>query len=35
LEQSTWASHARIERLANTELKMVVPDPAMIVIVKQ
>ncbi|WP_101760182.1 cell division protein FtsL [Oceanicoccus sp. KOV_DT_Chl] len=35
LEQSTWASHVRIERLAKTKLNMVVPDPATIVIVKQ
>ncbi|MEE8060005.1 MAG: cell division protein FtsL [Pseudomonadales bacterium] len=35
LEQSTWASHARIERLAKSKLNMVVPDPAAIIVVKQ
>lgn len=35
LEQSTWASHARIERLAKTELNMVVPDPERIIVVRQ
>ena len=35
LEQSTWASHARIEHLAKTQLKMIVPDPKAIVIVEQ
>ncbi|MCP3906651.1 MAG: cell division protein FtsL [Oceanicoccus sp.] len=35
LEQSTWASHARIERLAKSELKMVVPAPETIIVVKR
>lgn len=35
LEQSTWASHSRIEHLAKTKLGMVEPDPATIVVVKQ
>ncbi|MGK0498846.1 MAG: cell division protein FtsL [Oceanicoccus sp.] len=35
LEQSTWASHARIERLAKSELNMVVPDPEAIIMVEQ
>jgi cell division protein FtsL len=35
LEQSTWASHARIERLAKAKLSMVVPDPATIIVVKE
>jgi cell division protein FtsL len=35
LEQSTWAAHARIERLAKSELNMIVPEPASIVVVKQ
>lgn len=35
LEQSTWAAHARIERLAKTELGMTVPEPSSIVVVKQ
>lgn len=34
LEQSTWATHARVERLAKTRLSMQVPDPATIVVVK-
>lgn len=28
LEQSTWAMHARIEKIASSYLQMVVPDPA-------
>ena len=35
LEQSTWASHARVERLAKSELTMVVPEPETIVVVKR
>ncbi len=35
LEQSTWASHARVERLAKSELKMVVPAPETIIVVKR
>ena len=35
LEQSTWATPARIERLAKSELNMVVPDPGTTVVVKQ
>lgn len=35
LEQSTWASHARIERLAKSELTMVVPAPAATIVVKR
>lgn len=35
LEQSTWASHARIEQLAKSQLDMIVPDPASIVVIKQ
>lgn len=34
LEQSTWASHSRIEGLAKSKLNMVVPDPAAIVLVQ-
>lgn len=34
LEQSTWASHSRIEGLAKSKLNMVVPDPASIVLVQ-
>ncbi|ARN76379.1 cell division protein FtsL [Oceanicoccus sagamiensis] len=35
LEQSTWASHARVERMAKSELKMVVPAPETIIVVKR
>ncbi len=35
LEQGTWASHSRIERLAKSKLKMVIPTPESIVVVKQ
>ncbi len=35
LERSTWASHERIERLAKSKLKMVVPEPAAIKVVKE
>ena len=35
LEQSTWASHARVERLAKSELTMVVPEPETMVVVKR
>lgn len=35
LEQSTWASHARIERLAKSKLNMVVPAPSSMVVIKQ
>lgn len=34
LEQSTWAMHARIEKIASTRLQMKVPDPARIQIVQ-
>ena len=33
LEQSTWATHARIEALASERLELVVPDEDQIVIV--
>ena len=33
LEQSTWAAHGRIERLAHQRLQMVVPEAAQIVVV--
>jgi cell division protein FtsL len=35
LEQSTWASHERIEGLAKSQLNMVGPEPETIVVVKQ
>lgn len=34
IEQSTWATHARIEQLARERLDMQVPDPAAVVIVR-
>ncbi|NNF50922.1 MAG: cell division protein FtsL [Gammaproteobacteria bacterium] len=34
IEQSTWATHARIEQMARQRLKMRVPDPAEIVILR-
>lgn len=33
LEQSTWAMHARIEKIATSYLQMKVPDPAKIQVV--
>lgn len=35
LEQSTWASHGRIEKIAKDKLQMIVPDPSMIVVLQQ
>lgn len=35
LEQSTWAAHGRIERLASKRLQMVLPEAAQIVVVGQ
>lgn len=35
LEQSTWASHARIEQIATSELDMVIPDSNDIVVIEQ
>jgi len=34
LEQSTWATHGRIERFANEKLDMVIPSPGAVVIVR-
>ena len=34
LEQNTWATHARIERMAREELGMVVPSPEQLLVVK-
>ncbi len=34
LEQSTWGTHARIERMAREELGMVVPSPQQLLVVK-
>lgn len=35
LEQSTWASHSRIERLAKSQLDMVIPAPESMVVIRQ
>ena len=35
LEQSTWGSFNRVERLAGKKLKMIVPEPNQIVMVSQ
>ena len=34
LEQSAWATHSRVEKLARERLNMKVPDPEKVVIVK-
>jgi len=34
LEQSTWATHGRIENIANNKLDMVNPPPGAVVIVR-
>jgi cell division protein FtsL len=34
LEQSTWATHARIERLARKKLDMTIPDAKNVVILR-
>lgn len=34
LEQGTWATHSRIESIANKQLHMVIPEMGSIVIVK-
>lgn len=34
LEQSTWATHGRIERSANEKLDMVIPPPGAVVVVR-
>jgi len=34
LEQSAWASHSRVEKLARERLDMMVPDPESVVIIK-
>ncbi|MCW8982767.1 MAG: cell division protein FtsL [Gammaproteobacteria bacterium] len=31
LEQSTWATHGRIEKIARTKLQMVIPDNSEVV----
>lgn len=34
LEQSTWATHGRIEAIARDKLEMMIPPPAAVVLVK-
>lgn len=34
LEQSTWATHGRIEQIANNKLEMINPPPGAVVIVR-
>ena len=34
LEQSTWATHGRIETIANNKLDMLIPPPGAVVIVR-
>ena len=34
LEQSTWATHGRVEGLAREQLKMITPNPDTVVIVR-
>lgn len=35
LEQSTWASHSRVEGLAKKKLGMVVPEPGAMIVVRR
>lgn len=35
LEQSAWATHGRIERIARDKLKMRIPDQQSVVLIKQ
>ena len=34
LEQSAWSSHGRVEQVAHTDLKMVIPTPNEVLIVQ-
>ena len=34
LEQSTWATHAKIEKIASTRLEMQIPDADSVVIIR-
>lgn len=34
LEESTWATHGRVETLSSRQLEMVIPDPDSLVIVR-
>jgi cell division protein FtsL len=35
LEQSTWVTYGRIEKIARDDLRMVVPDPTQVHLVEQ
>ena len=35
LEQGTWASDARIEKMARTQLQMILPEPNQVVILSE
>ena len=35
IEQSTWATHARIEQVANDDLSLVRPDPSEIYVIER
>ncbi len=35
LEQNTWATHARIERIAREKLQMITPDTSDIIYIRQ
>jgi cell division protein FtsL len=35
LEQNTWATHARIERIAREKLQMITPDSKDVIYIKQ
>lgn len=35
LEQGTWAADARVERLARTQLQMVLPEPNQVVVLSE
>lgn len=35
LEQGTWATHSRVEQIANKKLHMKMPEPESIVIIKR
>lgn len=34
LEQSAWSTHAKVESLASARLKMIIPQPASVVLVR-
>ncbi len=35
LEQNTWATHARIERIAKEKLQMITPDTSDVIFIRQ